>query len=99
MAPTPASSGTKHKYTKENKVGEGTYAIVYLGRQSGTNRRVAIKAIRIGGFKDGLSALTTSQLTKGMDMSAVREIKYMQELHHENITEVLEPCGVGVAGF
>jgi hypothetical protein len=23
-------------------------------------------------------------------MSAIREIKYMQELHHENITEVYE---------
>jgi serine/threonine protein kinase len=61
MAPTPAGSGTKHKYTKENKVGEGTYAIVYLGRQSGTNRRVAIKAIRIGGFKDGPSDLVYLQ--------------------------------------
>jgi cyclin-dependent kinase 7 len=99
MAPTPAGSGTKHKYTKENKVGEGTYAIVYLGRQSGTNRRVAIKAIRIGGFKDGPSDLTTSRLIAGMDMSAVREIKYMQELHHENITEVFEPWEVGVTGF
>jgi hypothetical protein len=24
----------------------------------------------------------------GMDMSAIREIKYLQELRHENITEV-----------
>ena len=51
----PAGGGaTKHRYTKEAKVGEGTYAIVYLGRQAGTNRRVAIKSIRIGAFKDGL---------------------------------------------
>jgi hypothetical protein len=26
-------------------------------------------------------------LTIGMDMSAIREIKYLQELQHENITE------------
>src|SRR5271154_7555128 len=28
-------------------------------------------------------------LTSGMDMSAIREIKYLQELRHKNITEVL----------
>ena len=30
-------------------------------------------------------------LTRGMDMSAIREIKYLQELKHENITEVVRP--------
>lgn len=44
----------KHRYTKEQKVGEGQYAIVYLGRQSATNRKVAIKSIKIGQFKDGI---------------------------------------------
>jgi len=43
----------KHRYTKEEKVGEGQYAVVYLGKQSGTNRIVAIKSIKIGQFKDG----------------------------------------------
>jgi hypothetical protein len=27
-----------------------------------------------------------------MDMSAIREIKYLQELRHENITEVWNPA-------
>jgi serine/threonine protein kinase len=53
MSPAAGGSGTKHRYVKESKVGEGTYAIVYLGRQLGTNRKVAIKSIRIGSFKDG----------------------------------------------
>ena len=44
----------KYRYTKEQKVGEGQYAIVYLGKQSGTNRRIAIKSIKIGQFKDGI---------------------------------------------
>ena len=79
-------SPAKHRYTKEQKVGEGQYAIVYLGKQSGTNRRVAIKSIKIGQFKDGTAL--SSALILGMDMSAIREIKYLQELRHENITEV-----------
>jgi len=78
----------KHRYLKEQKVGEGQYAIVYLGKQSGTNRRVAIKSIKIGQFKDGRLPRADLDLTSGMDMSAIREIKYLQELRHENITEV-----------
>lgn len=81
----------KHRYTKEQKVGEGQYAIVYLGKQSGTNRRVAIKSIKIGQFKDGAPSFFKRMLSAGMDMSAIREIKYLQELRHENITEV-RPC-------
>jgi cyclin-dependent kinase 7 len=42
-----------YTYRKEQKVGEGQYAIVYLGRQSGTERRVAIKSIKMGQSKDG----------------------------------------------
>ena len=40
-------------YTKE-KVGEGTYAVVYLGKQISTKRQIAIKEIKTGLFKDGL---------------------------------------------
>jgi cyclin-dependent kinase 7 len=85
----------KHRYTKEQKVGEGQYAIVYLGKQSGTNRRVAIKSIKIGQFTDG-TILLVSTLNVGMDMSAIREIKYLQELRHENITEVPQSCAANV---
>jgi len=37
---------------------------------------VAIKKIKVGQFKDGL------------DMSAIREVKYLRELHHQNVIEV-----------
>ena len=56
----------KYRYTKEQKVGEGQYAIVYLGRQSGTNRKVAIKSIKIGQFKDGTTVhFTISDVRHG----------------------------------
>ncbi|KAK9480920.1 kinase-like domain-containing protein [Lipomyces japonicus] len=70
--------GRKEKYTKEKKVGEGTYAVVYLGRQVSTSRPVAIKKIKVGQFKDGL------------DMSAIREIKFLRELRHENVIELVD---------
>ena len=46
------------------------------GRELATGRKIAIKKIKVGQFKDGL------------DMSAVREVKYLRELHHPNVIEV-----------
>ncbi|TIA83715.1 hypothetical protein E3P98_00639 [Wallemia ichthyophaga] len=66
------------RYSKERKVGEGTYASVYQGHCVETGRMVAIKKIKIGQFKDGL------------DMSAIREVKFLQELKHENVIEMLD---------
>lgn len=85
---------TEKKYQKTAKVGEGTYAVVYRGKktfstkividaqaflsgtQLATSRLVAIKKIKMGQFKDGL------------DWTAIREVKYLQELKHPNIIEV-----------
>jgi cyclin-dependent kinase 7 len=66
------------KYSKDRKVGEGTYAVVYLGKQVHTDRDIAIKEIKTGLFKDGL------------DMSALREVKYLQELKHANVIELVD---------
>ena len=49
-----------------------------LAREKSTGRRVAIKKIKVGQFKDGL------------DMSAIREVKYLRELSHPNVIEVRE---------
>lgn len=46
------------------------------GREVTTGRQVAIKKIKVGQFKDGL------------DMSAIREVKYLREVHHPNVIEV-----------
>ncbi|SJL03988.1 related to KIN28-cyclin-dependent ser/thr protein kinase [Armillaria ostoyae] len=66
------------RWVKDQKVGEGTYAVVYRGREASTGRKVAIKKIKVGQFKDGL------------DMSAVREVKYLRELKHQNVIELLD---------
>lgn len=65
-------------YTKDKKVGEGTFAIVYVGRQIETDRRVAVKMIKVNEFKNGL------------DMTAIREIKFLQEMRHPNVIELLD---------
>ncbi|GMM29554.1 TFIIH complex serine/threonine-protein kinase subunit [Martiniozyma asiatica (nom. inval.)] len=65
-------------YTKSRKLGEGTYAVVYLGKQVATGRECAVKEIKTDQFKDGL------------DMSAIREVKYLQEMKHENVIELID---------
>ncbi|GAA5812159.1 hypothetical protein MFLAVUS_005609 [Mucor flavus] len=68
----------ERKYVKDAKVGEGTYAVVYSGRTVTTGRKVAIKKIKMGQFKDGL------------DLTAIREVKYLQELRHPNVIELID---------
>ena len=60
---------------KDRKLGEGTYAVVSLGHlKSDPSFKVAIKKIKVvQEFKDGLS------------VSAIREIRFLQELSHPNI--------------
>ncbi|KAF8477400.1 protease-like protein [Kalaharituber pfeilii] len=71
----------KNKYTKDKKIGEGTYAIVYLGHAKDTYppRPVAIKKIKA-------QNLTIT----GLSMDAIREVKYLQELRHPNIILLLD---------
>ncbi|KAF6761554.1 CMGC/CDK/CDK7 protein kinase [Ephemerocybe angulata] len=68
----------QRRWLKDKKIGEGTYAVVYRGKEANVGRKVAIKKIKIGQFKDGL------------DMSAIREVKYLRELKHQNIIELLD---------
>lgn len=53
--------------------------ISFIGREAATGRKIAIKKIKVGGFKDGL------------DMSAIREVKHLRELKHQNVIEVRLP--------
>ncbi|POW22867.1 hypothetical protein PSHT_00796 [Puccinia striiformis] len=46
------------------------------GPQKKSNWKVAIKKIKVGQFKDGL------------DMSAIQEVKFLQELSHSNVISV-----------
>ncbi|CAG8753207.1 27804_t:CDS:2, partial [Dentiscutata erythropus] len=67
------------KYTKEKKIGEGTYAKVYKGKDRETGRAVAIKKIKLVQTEIGF---------QGIEISAVREVKVLRELRHPNIIEV-----------
>lgn len=65
----------RRKYVKGKKLGEGTYATVFLGHlRDDPKSMVAIKKIMVNAeYRDGLS------------MDAIREIKYLQEMKHPNV--------------
>jgi cyclin-dependent kinase 7 len=68
----------KKKYIKNRKIGEGTFAVVYEGLIKESNRKIAIKKIKVVQHSDGI------------DISAIREIRFLQELHHPNIIELID---------
>lgn len=64
-------------YTKIEKVGEGTYGVVYKGKDNRTGEIVAMKKIRLESEDEGVPS------------TAIREISLLKELDDENIVRLL----------
>eukprot|EP00128_Syssomonas_multiformis_P015658 Colp12_sorted_trinity150504_noHs@19507 len=75
------SRGTAERYDKIKKLGEGQFAVVHLGLDKVTNKKVAIKKIKVG---QGTAA------HDGLNVTALREIKMLRELHHSNVISLLD---------
>lgn len=74
-----ANASVKERYEKCEKVGEGTYGIVYKGRDTEQrNAAVAIKKIR------------HSSHDEGVPQSALREIGLLRAVNHPNIVKLLD---------
>lgn len=65
-------------YVKIEKIGEGTYGVVYKGRHKKTNRFVALKKIRLDSEEEGVPS------------TAIREISILKELQHPNVVSLEE---------
>ena len=63
------------KYVKLEKLGEGTYASVFKGRNIATGETVALKEIRINA-------------DEGAPSTALREIALLKKLTHQNIIQI-----------
>lgn len=63
-------------YEKSEKIGAGTYGIVYLATHKQTQNQVALKKVKILRAQEGVS------------FTAYREIKSLLELHHPNVLAV-----------
>ncbi|PXF49394.1 Cyclin-dependent kinase 1 [Gracilariopsis chorda] len=64
------------RYETLNKIGEGTYGVVYKGRELSTGNLIALKKIRL------------EQEDEGVPSTAIREISILKELQtHPNIVD------------
>lgn len=66
------------KYTKIDKLGEGTYGIVYKAKNRETGEIVALKRIRLDSEDEGVPC------------TAIREISLLKELKHPNIVRLYD---------
>lgn len=66
------------RYQKIDKLGEGTYGIVYKAQHRHTGEVVALKRIRLDNEEEGIPC------------TAVREISLLRDLHHPNIVRLLD---------
>ncbi|KAI9336839.1 cyclin-dependent protein kinase [Zopfochytrium polystomum] len=67
----------KERYLRLEKLGEGTYATVYKGKNKFTNEVVALKEIHL-------------DAEEGAPSTAIREISLMKELRHNNIVRLYD---------
>jgi cyclin-dependent kinase len=61
------------RYQKLEKIGEGTYGVVYKAKDRVTNQIIALKRIRLEAEDEGIPS------------TAIREISLLRELRHPNI--------------
>jgi len=66
------------RYIKMEKLGEGTYGVVYKAKDKQTGEIVALKKIRLEKEDDGVPS------------TAIREISLLKGLKHPNIVELKE---------
>ncbi|KJE90631.1 protein serine/threonine kinase [Capsaspora owczarzaki ATCC 30864] len=71
-------------YERLDFLGEGQFATVYRARNKSTGEIVAIKKINLGKMEDAQN---------GLNRTALREIKLLQELHHTNVIGLVDVFG------
>lgn len=65
-------------YQKLEKIGEGTYGVVYKARDRTTGQIVALKKIRLESEEEGVPS------------TAIREISLLRELDHPNVVRLMD---------
>ena len=68
----------RERYEKLEKLGEGTYGVVYKAKDTVTNQIIALKKIRLENEEEG------------MPSTAMREISILKELNHPAIVSLLD---------
>lgn len=72
------AAATMERYQKMEKIGEGTYGVVYKAKDRVTGEIVALKKIRLEAEDEGIPS------------TAIREISLLKELQHPNIVRLYD---------
>ncbi|GFY37708.1 cyclin-dependent kinase 9 [Trichonephila inaurata madagascariensis] len=75
------------KYEKLAKIGQGTFGEVFKARHRNTRKIVALKKVLMENEKEGFP------------ITALREIKILQLLKHENVVNLIEICRTKASAF
>ncbi|XP_058284812.1 cyclin-dependent kinase 3 isoform X1 [Hylobates moloch] len=78
LRPGTSSSVAMDVFQKVEKIGEGTYGVVYKAKNRETGQLVALKKIRLDLEMEGVPS------------TAIREISLLKELKHPNIVQLLD---------
>ncbi|GFR96873.1 cyclin-dependent kinase 2 [Elysia marginata] len=65
-------------FQKIEKIGEGTYGVVYKAKEKVSGKHVALKKIRLDAESEGVPS------------TAIREIALLKELEHQNVVRLLD---------
>ncbi|KAG4306457.1 hypothetical protein PORY_000445, partial [Pneumocystis oryctolagi] len=68
---------TMEQYQRLEKVGEGTYGVVYKAKDLENGTIVALKKIRLEAEDEGVPS------------TAIREISLLKEMHNDNVVRLL----------
>ena len=66
------------QYIKEEKLGEGTYGVVYKCKDKETGKYVALKKVRLENEDEGIPS------------TSIREISILKQMHHQNIVNLID---------
>ncbi|GAB6021972.1 P-TEFb-associated cyclin-dependent protein kinase Cdk9 [Chamberlinius hualienensis] len=75
------------KYDKLTKIGQGTFGEVFKARNKATRKLVALKKVLMENEKEGFP------------ITALREIRILQLLKHENVVNLIEICRTKATPF
>ncbi|MGH0116096.1 UNVERIFIED_CONTAM: hypothetical protein FKN15_023129 [Acipenser sinensis] len=75
------------KYEKLAKIGQGTFGEVFKAKHRQTGKKVALKKVLMENEKEGFP------------ITALREIKILQLLKHENVVNLIEICRTKVTQY
>ena len=78
MDPATEDNNKLDEFQKLEKIGEGTYGVVYKAKDKITNQFVALKKIRL------------ETESEGVPSTAIREISLLKELDHPNVVRLLD---------